>query len=119
MAGMDIRRTAGQQQPVEPVEHHTDVDLRPHRRDQYRQTSCRIDHRTRISFVNPMEGPLVDGAKTGGNADEWHIADGHQAWTQGWYWRRPAANGSWYTNNSGSSATPNCALEIETAVILR
>ena len=79
MAGLDIRGAAGQQEAVEPVEQCAEIDLRPDRRDQDRQTSGRVDHSIRISVVNPMEDPLVDFTETGWDADERHIADGHQA----------------------------------------
>src|SRR5438445_591545 len=116
MAGMDVRRTPGQEQSVQPVEHLADVDFRSDRWDQYRQAPGRIDHGTRISFVDSVEDALADRAKAGGNANERHMTGGHQIGIHGWNWRRPVAKGSRYTNNSGSNATPNCTSEIETVV---
>src|SRR6516225_6402960 len=70
MARMDIRRATGKQQSVEPAEDSTDIDLRSNRRDQYRETSCCIDHRARVSLVDPVESPLVDCAEAARDADE-------------------------------------------------
>src|SRR6516164_9991473 len=78
MAGMDIRWTAGQQQPIEPVEQRADIDLRPDRRDQYRQTPRGIDHRIRIFLVYPVEDSLFDRAEAAGDADERHVVNGHR-----------------------------------------
>jgi len=119
MARMDVRRTPGQEQSVQPVEHLADVDFRSDRRDQYRQALRGIDHGTRIPLVDSVEDALFDRATAGGNTYERQMTGGNQIETQGWSWRRPVANGSRYTNNSGSNATPNCTSEIETVVILR
>src|SRR5690348_1749561 len=78
MAGMHVRGAARQQKPVEPVEQPADIDLRPYRRDQNWQASCRVDNRGWILVVYPVDDPLVDFAETGRNADERQMASGHQ-----------------------------------------
>ena len=76
---MDIRRASGQQQTVEPVEHHADIDLRTYRGDQNRQTTGRIDDRIQISLVDSVENPLIDRTHAAGNTDNRQMTGGHRA----------------------------------------
>ena len=77
MVRLDIRRAAGQQQAVEPVEQRGAIGLRPDRRDQHRQASGDLDDGFGISFADGVKPALVDRANAGRDADKRKTATGH------------------------------------------
>ena len=70
MERLDIRRAAGQQQTVEPVEHRAAIDLRAERRDHQRHAARGIDHGVWIALVDGMEIALAERAHAARDSNE-------------------------------------------------
>jgi hypothetical protein len=70
MMWLDVRRAAGKEQSVEPLDQLLKPELLGERGDQQRRRARRIDHRAGVLLPDHVERVTADHAPVGGNTNE-------------------------------------------------